>query len=303
MENAISFVRVVEFLDSRGCFRALPDEAYLKLMYRIKLGKRLSLEQPRTFNEKLQWLKLYDRDPEYTRMVDKEEAKRYAAARIGEEHMIPTLGVWDRFEDIDLESLPARFVLKCTHDSGSVVLCRDKSELDVEAAKKKLERALRSNYYWRGREWPYRDVKPRILAEQYMSDGSGGGLKDYKLFCFDGVARVMLVASDRQAPGEETKFDFFDMDFHHLPFTNGHPNAPHEIGRPRSFEEMKELAGKLADGIPQVRVDLYEVDGRVYFGELTFFHWSGMVPFEPGEWDGKLGEWIELPGPMPCKHR
>lgn len=292
----IGFVQIVELLDSRGLFRALPDEAYLKLMYRVKMGKRLNLAQPRTFNEKLQWLKLHDRNPEYTRMVDKYEAKRCAAARIGEEHIIPTLGVWDRVEEIDFESLPNQFVLKCTHDSGSVVLCRDKSELNREAVKRKLERALRSNYYWRGREWPYRDVKPRILAEQYMADESGYELKDYKLLCFDGIPRVMLIMSGRQAPGEETKLDSFDMDFHHLPFTNRHYlNAAHEPGCPGTFEEMKELAGRLSAGIPHVRVDLYEVAGRVYFGEWTFSYGSGMVPFEPEEWDCKLGEWLKLP--------
>ena len=278
-----------------GIFNHMSDVKYLKLMYRIYIGNKLNLDQPQTFNEKLQWLKLHDRKPEYTSMVDKYEAKKYVAERIGEEYIIPTLGVWDNFEEIDFDSLPNQFVLKTTHDSGGVVICRDKISFDKKKAREKLEKSLKRNYYMQGREWPYKDVKPRIIAEQYMVDESGYELKDYKLFCFDGFAKAMFIASDRYKAGEETKFDFFDMDFKHLPFTNGHPNAEHEIKRPESFEKMKELAGKLSEGIPQVRVDFYDINGQIYFGELTLSHWGGMVPFEPEEWDYKFGEWIKLP--------
>lgn len=289
----------------RGGFRFLSDEAYIRLMYRCRFGRKINLKNPKTFNEKVQWLKLYDRRPEYTTMVDKYEAKKHVADIIGEEYIIPTLGVWNRFEDIDFESLPNQFVLKCTHDSGGLVIVKDKTKLDIEATKAKINRSLKSNYYYCGREWLYKNVKPRIIAEKYMVDESGYELKDYKLFCFDGFAKAMFIASDRQIPGEETKFDFYNMKFEHLPFTNGHPNAKHEIHRPDSFGRMKELAEKLSKGIPNARVDFYDINGQVYFGEITFSHWSGFVPFNPEKWDSSFGEWIKLPekngGVSDCK--
>lgn len=208
-----------------GILNKLSDEQYLRLVFRIKIGRKLNINDPKTFNEKLNWLKLNDRRPEYTTMVDKYLVKDYVANLIGNEYIIPTLGVWDKFEEIDFDKLPDSFVLKCTHDSGGLVVCRDKSKLDLSAAKKIINNSLKRNYYLHGREWPYKDVKPRIIAEKYMVDESGYELKDYKFFCFDGIPKAMYIASDRNVSGEETKFDFFDMDFHHLPFTNGHPNA------------------------------------------------------------------------------
>ena len=271
------------------------DKTYLKLQFRAQMGKWLDLENPQTFNEKLQWLKLYDRRPEYTMMVDKYAVKAYVAQQIGREYIIPTLGVWDRFEDIDFDTLPERFVLKCTHDSGGLVICRDKASLDLQMAREKLEKSLKRNFYFYGREWPYKNVKPRIIAETYMEDSHTGELRDYKFFCFDGEAKTLFVATERQTTGEETKFDFFDMDYQHLPFCNGHPNAHCLPEKPKCFDEMRRLAEKLSKGIPHVRVDFYEVDGKVYFGELTFFHWSGFVPFDPAEWDVTFGSWITLP--------
>lgn len=279
----------------RGRYNSWGDKEYLERKYRAIFHKKLDLDNPSTFNEKLQWLKLYDRKPEYTTMVDKYAAKKYVADRIGEEHIIPTLGVWDKFDDIDFDALPNQFVLKCTHDSGGLVIVKDKATFDKKAAKKKIEKSLKTDYYLSGREWPYKNVPRRIIAEKYMVDESGYELKDYKFFAFDGFAKAMFIATDRQTEGEETKFDFYDMDFNHLPFTNGHPNATTEIRRPQSFNEMKELAEKLSEGIPEVRVDFYDINGQVYFGELTLFHWSGMVPFKPEEWDKRFGEWIKLP--------
>lgn len=423
--------------------RFYSDRHFLETLFPLRVGYRLNLDNPQTFNEKLQWLKLYDRRPEYTQMVDKVEAKKYVASIIGEEHIIPTLAVYDRVEDIDFDALPNQFVLKCTHDSGGIVICRDKHQLDREAAIRKLALGLKVNYFYRNREWPYKNVKPRIIAEQYMSnDGGqeltdykvhnfngtpevilvcrdryrdtgmtedfysrqwehlnvsrpshpkatseesrpveldemlrlseklangipfvrtdfytidhkvyfgeltffpasgmepfvptewdkamgdwlkidvGGGkklllngnkailikpkcqeqieeLSDYKWFCFNGVPQYMFIATDRFNKDEDTKFDFFDMDFRHLPFINGHPNATREIIKPRGFEKMKELAAKLSSGLPQVRVDFYDVNGHIYFGELTFYHWSGMVPFVPNEWDYIWGKQIKLPG-------
>lgn len=278
-----------------GGYKHLSDEDFLKKMYYARMGKRLDLNNPQTYNEKLQWLKLYDRKPEYTKLVDKYEVKKFVVDRIGKEHVIPTLGVWDSFEQIDFDSLPKQFVLKCTHDSGGLFICTDKDKLDIEVARKKINQSLRRNFYYFGREWPYKNVKPRIIAEKYMVDESGYELKDYKFFCFDGVPKALFIATDRQLKDEDTKFDFYDAEFNHIPVVNGHPNAYKEIKKPESFEEMKRLASILSVNIPHVRVDLYDINGHIYFGELTFYHFSGMVPFEPDEWDYTFGSWINLP--------
>ena len=275
--------------------RFTSDKRYIKLQYEAYMGKKLNLKNPQTFNEKLQWLKLYNRKPEYTQMVDKYAVKNYVANKIGEEHIISTLGVYDSTEEIDFNKLPNQFVLKCTHDSGSTIICKDKSKFDIDSALKILKKRQKRNMYLHGREWPYKNVRPRILVEEYMVDESGYELKDYKFFCFDGRVKALFVAKDRQKVGEETKFDFFDENFNHLPFTNGHPNSEPPYFKPDGFEEMKTLAEKLSKDIPHVRVDFYNINGKIYFGELTFFHWSGLVPFEPEEWDYIFGSWIDLP--------
>lgn len=280
-------------LGHRECFNWMSDEQYLKIAFWARMGKWPNIDPPKSFSEKLQWMKLHDRNPLYTKLVDKYEVKPIVAEKIGDEYIIPTIGVWDNVEDIDFNSLPNQFVLKCTHDSGGLVICKDKSKLDIDAAKKKLTTCLKHCFYWGMREWPYKDVKPRVIAEQYMEDETGE-LRDYKFFCFDGEVKALFIASDR-TKDVETKFDFFDENFNHLPFTNGHPNADVSPTKPVCFEEMKSLAAKLSKGIPQVRVDFYEIRGKVYFGEMTFFHWSGMTPFVPEEWDYKFGSWIKLP--------
>lgn len=277
-----------------GIGRLIPDKTYLNIRFKKVFGRSVNWKDPKSYSEKLQWLKVYDRKPIYTTMVDKYEAKQYVAKKIGDEYIIPTLGVWDKVSDINFDALPDQFVLKCTHDSGGLVICPDKSKLDIDEAKKKLAHSLKQNFFWSGREWPYKNVKPRIIAEKYMVDESGYELKDYKFFCFDGEPKALFIASDRQVVGEETKFDFFDMEFNHLPFTNGHPNATHPVKRPDSFEKMKELAATLSEDIPQLRVDFYDINGQIYFGELTFFHHSGLETFDPEEWDYKFGEWIKL---------
>lgn len=273
----------------------LPDALYLKLKYRVLMGKNLNLKNPVNYTEKLQWLKLHDRKPIYTDMVDKYEAKRYVAERIGEKYIIPTYGVWNSFDEIDFDALPDRFVLKCTHDSGGLVIVKDKSQLDKEQAREKITQCLKRNFYYSGREWPYKNVKPRILAEAYMEDSKTAELRDYKFFVFNGKAKALFIASERQKEGEETKFDFFDMDYNHLPIKNGHPNAEVPPRKPETFEQMRVLAEKLAADVPHLRVDFYEVDGKIYFGELTFSHWTGMVPFEPAQWDKTFGDWLQLP--------
>lgn len=268
---------------------------FLKIAYRIKMRRKLNLVNPVTYNEKLQWLKLYDRKEVYTKLVDKYEVKKIVASIIGDEYIIPTLGIWHHFDEIDFESLPDQFVLKCTHDSGGVVVCKNKKSLDKKKAKSIIEDSLKRNFFQVGREWPYKNVLPRIIAEEYKEDPDTKELRDYKFFCFDGNVKSLFIASDRFSESEETKFDFFDANFTHLPFTNGHPNASVPPKKPNQFDLMKELAAKLSLGIPQVRVDFYEVGDKVFFGEMTFFHWSGMKAFIPEEWDYKFGEYIKLP--------
>ena len=281
------------YLCEMGLLNFLDDKAYLKLMYKIHMGKSLNLDHPQTFNEKLQWLKIHDRNPLYTTLVDKYEVKKYVADKIGEQYIIPTLGVWNHFDDIDFDSLPDQFVLKCTHDSGGLVICRDKSKLNKRAAKEKLEKCLKRNYYWSGREWPYKNVKPRIIAEKYMEDSETSELSDYKFYSFQGVIKAMFIASGRQKG--QTKADYFDMKFKPLPFTRGYPNANVLPKKPKNFDEMVKIARILTKDIPEARADFYEVNGKTYFGEITFFDGSGMERFNPESWDKTFGEWLKLP--------
>jgi hypothetical protein len=273
-----------------------PDKLYLTLLFRCKMGYWIDWKNPKTFSEKLQWLKLYNRKPEYTTMVDKYAVKEYVAKLIGEEYIIPTLGVWDSPEEINWDELPNQFVLKTTHGGGNtgVVICKDKANFDKKAAVKKLSRSLKSCIYQSYREWPYKNVKRRIIAEQYMEDAEGV-LNDYKFFCFEWKVEAMFVATERQNEYEDTKFDFFDKQYSHLPFCQGHQNANEIPQKPNRFEKMIQLSELLTLSIPQIRVDWYEIGNRIYFGELTFFHYGGIVPFEPQEWDYKFGEFISLP--------
>lgn len=289
--NAI-FLFVLNFL---GISRLLPDKIYLQFLYRRVFGQKLNIDNPQTFNEKLNWLKLYDRKSEYSKMVDKVEAKKYVTDSIGEEYIIPTLGVWDKFDDIDFEKLPDQFVLKCTHDSGSVMICRDKNTFDVDTAKRKLTKALKRNSYLPGREWVYKDVKPRIIAEKLLKDNTSESIQDYKFFCFDGEPKCLFIASERHLGDEHVKFDFFDAEFNHLNIVQLHEQSGKEFAKPKSFTEMLTLSRKLSAGIPHVRVDFYEINGRPYFGEYTFYHHGGTIPFKTKEWDDILGSWINLP--------
>ena len=279
------------------CFRVaeilplLPDKVFLKMYYPVMMNEELDLKNPKTFNQKLQWLKLYDRKPEYTTMVDKYAVKEYVADKIGKEYIIPTLGVWDNFDDIDFDSLPNQFVLKCTHDSGGLVICRDKSKLDIPIAKKKINMSLKHDYFYNGREWPYKNVPHRIIAEQYMADD----LRDYKLFCFDGAPRMTLVCSERFTK-DGLKEDFYDEAWKHLNVQRpAHGGAILPIQRPKQYELMKKLAAKLSEKMPFARIDFYEINEKVYFGEITFHPASGFEGFKPEEWDLELGEWIKLP--------
>lgn len=283
-------------LDSyKGKYDNVSDEEYLKRTFKGLMGKTLNLDNPITYNEKLQWLKLYDRNNLYTKLVDKCEVKEYVAAKIGEEYVIPTLGVWDTFDEIDFDSLPNEFVLKCTHDSGGLVICKDKNNFDIVQAKLKIENSLNHNYFYFGREWPYKNVRPRIIAEKYLEDLQTGELRDYKFLSFNGEPQIMFIATERQKVGKTTRFDYYDMQFNHLELEWVYPNADITPKCPICFEEMKRIVKLLSNNIPHVRVDLYEVNGKVYFGEFTFFHQSGMAKIKPESWDKKLGDLITLP--------
>lgn len=269
------------------------DKMFLRMYFWCNLGYKLNLKSPRTFNEKLNWLKIYNKHPEYSKLVDKKEAKEYVASIVGDKYIIPTLAVYDKVEDIDFEKLPKQFVLKCTHDSGGVVVCKDKSILDKGAAIRKLKKGLRSNFFTITREYPYNNVKPRIIAEQYMEDETGE-LRDYKFFCFNGEPKYMLLVSGRQAG--KKRFDYFDLNWNHLPVHDvGCPGAERLPAKPDNFEEMIFIAKKLSKGMTHVRVDLYNINCKIFFGELTFFDGSGLSVYDPREWDFKFGQFLKLP--------
>lgn len=268
----------------------IPDRIYLHLKYYMRTGERLNLRSPVTYTEKLQWLKLHDRRSLYTTLVDKYEVKKYVAKRLGEEYVVPLLGVWENVDDIPFDELPAQFVLKCTHDSGGLQICKEKASFDIDSAKKKINQVLKANYYWANREWPYKNVKPRVIAEKYLEDSQTCDTRDYKFFTFGGEPKVMYIATGRGSG--ETYGDFFDMDFRHLDLTIDHNNAPVCPEKPVGFEEMKRAAAILAEGIPQVRVDFYEIDSHVYFGEMTFFHCGGFMKFNPDSWNRTFGDWV-----------
>lgn len=286
--------RIFNVLAAHRLFNWVPDKLYLKLRYRATFRRKLDLENPKTFNEKLQWLKLNNRKYIYSTMVDKAEAKHYVAERIGKKYIISTLGIWDSFDKIDFSQLPNRFVLKCTHDSGGVVICKDKKQFNHVKARNIIKKAMKNNYYKWGREWPYKNVKPRIIAETYLEDALNEGLTDYKIHCFNGRAKVILVCTNRYS-NDGLKQDFFDEEWNHLDLGRPtHPRANIIIKKPSCLDEMLNLAERLSDGIPFIRVDFYEIDNKVYFSELTFFPASGLQPFSPEEWDYKMGEWISL---------
>lgn len=286
--------KIKKYLIDRGLFKYVSDEKVIKKQFKKRIGKTLDLNNVKTYNEKLQWLKLHDRNDLYTKLVDKYEVKKIVSKIIGDEYIIPTLGVWEKFNDIDFDKLPEQFVLKCTHDSGGIIICKDKNKLNYKKAKFRFNRIIKRNYYYRQREWPYKNIKPRIIAEPYLEDKKYGELRDYKFFVFNGEVKLMYIATNRQGNGE-TYFDFFDKKFNHLDIINGHPNAPVCPEKPVNFDRMIKLAEKIAKNFIHARVDFYEVNGKIYFGEITFYHMSGFVPFVPEKWDLELGQMIILP--------
>ncbi|MBR4727360.1 MAG: glycosyl transferase [Clostridia bacterium] len=279
---------------SNGRF-PFPDKAFQKWDYKIHTGRKLNLRHPVTFQDKLQWLKYYYRKPEFTQMVDKYGARSFVADKIGEEYLVPLYGVFDSWDEIDFSALPDQFVIKCTHDSGSYVICTDKTKLDVQKAKAKIETGLARKQFYLSREWPYKNVKPRIIIEQYLEDKQTHDLVDYKFFCFDG--KVKLLESNTERRSETgTKTDFYSPEFEYLQMREaGYPNSDRIQSKPERFEEMIKLAEILSEGIPFLRVDFNYANNQIYFGELTFFHCGGRMLLEPDEYNYKLGEMIHLP--------
>lgn len=280
----------------RRCGICLSDKVFLQLQYYLYMGKKLNLKCPATFQEKLQWLKLYNRRPEYTNMVDKYEAKKYAASLIGEEFVIPTFGVWNNFDEIDFSQLPNQFVLKTTNGGGSsgIIICKDKATLDVSYARKVLNNSLRSDIYRAFKEWPYKNIHPRIIAEKYMVDESGE-LRDFKFTCTNGVAHNVMLCMDRYSG--DTKFYFFDKSWNLLRLNKRGREAPTDftVPKPRNIEQMFEIAAKLSEKLPYARIDLYNVNGKIYFGEITFFPQSGYDSNLLPEAEFEFGNLVKLP--------
>ena len=283
------------YLTSLGFYNCLCDKRFLEKKYKLHFNKRLKFDDISTFNEKLQWLKLNDRKPEYTTMVDKYKVREYISKLIGEQYLIPLLGVWDNPDEIDFDALPEKFVLKCNHNSGlGMCICKDKNSLDINKVKKELRRGLKQDYYLTGREWPYKNVKRKIIAEQFMKSDEGG-LTDYKVHCFNGVPKLILVCKDRFTKTGLTE-DFFDVEWNHLDVKRPKQNnSSTPIAKPDELDEILKLSAKLSKNIPFLRTDFYIIEGKVYFSELTFYPASGFEKFEPEKWDEILGEWLVLP--------
>lgn len=275
--------------------RLMPSEKYLKCIYKLQMGKELDLGNPQSFNEKLQWLKLHDHNPLYTTLVDKYAVRGYIKEKLGEEYLIPLVGgPYASVDEIDFDQLPDQFVLKCTHDSASVTICRDRATFDIAAAKKKLNKALKVNFFYFGREWPYKNVKPQIIAEKYMENSVDGELRDYKLMCFHSKVKATFTCTDRFTESG-IKVTFYDTDWKRLPFERHYPVSSVDIEKPKTYEEMIGIAEKLSADIPFVRIDFYEIQGRIYFGEFTFYPGCGFEEFRPESWDAELGNWIKIP--------
>ena len=267
------------------------DALYLKIEFRRKFHKKLDLNAPKTFNEKLNWLKLYDRRELYTILADKFNVKQYVASKIGSQYVVPNYGRWQKFDDIDFAQLPDKFVLKTTHDSGGAIVCSDKATFDCKAVSKRLKRDLRTNYYYITREWVYKDIKPMIIADMLLDDNSGHEITDYKFWCFNGVPKVMYITNK----GKNIKENFYDMDFNVIDINHGYPRRSPEYDKPHNFDLMKRLAAELSQDIPFVRVDFFDVNGNVYFAEFTFYDWAGLKPFADPKHDELIGSWIDLP--------
>ena len=285
---------VIIRLASKGIVK-IDDEKYIKMMYKIVFNKEINLDNPKTFNEKLHWLKLNNRKPEYTKMVDKYEVKKYISDIIGEEYVIPTIGVYNNFDEIDFEKLPNQFVMKCTHDSNSTIICKNKNTFNKKKNRKIINKKLHTNYYLCGREWPYKNVKPRIIIEEYLEDRNvkQNSIRDYKLMCFNGKVKLILICSNRGNKNTLT-MDFYDLNWNKLEIKRKTKNSTGKLEKPKNLDLMISFAERLSNNIPFIRIDFYEVNKKLYFGEVTFYPANGFEKFEPNEYDEILGNMIKL---------
>jgi hypothetical protein len=275
-------------------FRIIPDKLYLKLKYRIILRRKLSFSTPRTFNEKIQYLKLHQKDSLYSIISDKYLVRQYISEKIGEKYLIPLHGVFNKVEDIDYDKLPEQYVLKCNHDSGTVILCDDQNTQDIIHNSRILNKALNINYYYQHREHCYKNIQPRVLCEALLKSETEKQIMDYKIMCFNGKAKCLFLTRDRLA-STGLKLNFYDLNMEKLPFRRVYQNFTDSIVVPSNIDEMISIAEKLAKDFTFIRVDLYSIDSRIYFGELTLYPGSGFEAFDPEEYDYKLGSWINLP--------
>lgn len=298
MKKIIKYIRhpkkILIYLMNKNFLFFMPDKLYLKWKFKLTMGYKLDLDNPKTFNEKMQWLKLNDRNTEYTKMVDKYSAKEYVGSIIGKEYIIETIGIYDKFDDINFSDLPDKFVIKPTHTSGDIYICNDKSKIDYLELKKRVNKWLKRNYYKIHREWPYKNIEPKIIIEKYMDDTKYHELVDYKIMCFNGDPEIIFTCTERFS-NEGLKVTFFDLNWEKLPFERHYPSSSRNIKKPNNFDKMLELSKKLSKDIPFVRVDWYEINGKLYFGELTFYPGSGYEEFTPEEWDTIIGQKIKLP--------
>jgi len=295
MKKVIKNPRLVfMYLFAKINLKFIPDTLYLKLEYLLYMNKKLNLKDPKSFNEKLQWLKLNDRNSKYVNLVDKYEVRNHIAETIGEEYLIPLLGVYDKFEDINFDKLPQKFVLKPTHTSGDIFICKDKANINYPELQQKVNKWLKRNYYWVHREWPYKLVKLRIIIEHYLKEPNEKMIKDYKFMCFNGNVRCSFVVSNRNSD-TGMNVDFFDIKWDKIPVERHYRNSKERISKPKNYEKMIEIAEKLASDIPFVRIDFYEINGKIYFGEMTFYPGSGIEEFTPEIFDYEFGSYLVLP--------
>ncbi len=273
--------------------KKMDDRRYIEIRYKAIFKKNINLEPPVTFNEKMQWLKLYNKNPLHSAMADKYLVKNYVAEKIGDQYVAKLLGVWDRVDDIDFTELPDQFVLKTTHDCGGVVVCKNKAALNLKKTKRFLRRHMKREYFYHCREWPYKNIKPRIIAEEFLEDAANEVLPVYKILCFNGKPKIIQTIQNDKKPNET--IDYFDTAWNVLDLRQNYPNSKTPLDRPKKLDEILEIAEKLAEGTSFIRIDLYSVNGEIYFSEFTFFSDAGFAPFHPEKWDKTLGDWINLP--------
>ena len=291
--HPIETIKALRIRKLRKNANIFDDVTYINKTFKIYYHHKPNLFNPKTYQEKLQWLKLYDRNPLYTKLVDKYKVREFVSSTIGEEYLIPLLGVWDNPESIDFEKLPNEFVLKCNHNSGlGMCICLDKKQLNIKNVKDQLSLGLAQDYFLLGREWPYKNVRRKIICEQYICDLDRTELMDFKFFCFNGKFKFLLVCSDRHT---KLANDWYDENLKHVKCINGPKNRKKPIVFPTNIKEMIVIAEKLSQGIPHVRVDLYSFNGKIFFGEMTFFESSGFLPFKPRKFDRILGDFLTLP--------